>query len=163
MPDRDRLLADEATGAATFAAALARIPEARRSEATLTPDGWTPIVVAAHVAGWLDECSTVLEAMAAGTWDPDAPATQVDAINETQAARAAALTWSEAQEAVAAARVRARAAWEALPEITPDAWSWFEESGPNHYSKHVHDLTVEHHAEHLPMLRRLTGSPGWVA
>jgi hypothetical protein len=38
--------------------------------------------------------------------------------------------------------VRARAAWEALPELTPDAWSWFEESGPNHYAKHVHDLTA---------------------
>jgi hypothetical protein len=52
------------------------------------------------------------------------------------------LTWSDAEEAVAAARVRARAAWQALPEITPDAWSWFEESGPNHYAKHVHDLTA---------------------
>jgi hypothetical protein len=48
----------------------------------------------------------------------------------------------EAENSLAAARVRARAAWEALPELTPDAWSWFEESGPNHFAKHVHDLSA---------------------
>jgi hypothetical protein len=48
----------------------------------------------------------------------------------------------DAAAAVAAARVRARAAWETLPEVTSDAWSWFEESGPNHYAKHLHDLTA---------------------
>ena len=27
-----------------------------------------------------------------------------------------------------------------LPEVTPEAWEWFEESGPLHYAKHVKDL-----------------------
>jgi len=63
MPDRDRLLADEAAGAAAFDAVVARIPDDRWSDPTVTPDGWTPVVLAAHVAGWLDECSDVLEAM----------------------------------------------------------------------------------------------------
>ena len=27
-----------------------------------------------------------------------------------------------------------------LPDMTPDAWEWFEESGPLHYAKHVNDL-----------------------
>jgi hypothetical protein len=142
MPDRDRLLADEAVGAETFQRTLARIPDERRTEPTVTPDGWTPIVLAAHVAGWLDECSEVLEATIAGTWDPDAPTDPVEDINRGQVARAATLTWSGVEEAIVAARVRARVAWQALPEITPDAWSWFEESGPNHYAKHVHDLTA---------------------
>jgi mycothiol maleylpyruvate isomerase-like protein len=142
MPDRHRLLDDEASGAAAFDAVVATIPADRWNEPTVTPDGWTPVVVLAHVAGWLDECSDVLEAMRAGTWDPDAPEGPVDAVNAGQASRAAALTPSDAQQAVAAARVRARAAWEALPELTPDAWSWFEESGPNHYAKHLHDLSA---------------------
>ncbi len=146
MADRRRLLADEASGAAAFDAVVGAIPSARRDEPTVTPDGWTPLVVLAHVAGWLDDAGRVLEQMAIGTWDPAAqpPETSasVAAVNAEQAARAAALTWSDAEAAVAAARVRARAAWEALPEITPDAWSWFEESGPNHYAKHVHDLTA---------------------
>ena len=146
MPDRDRLLADEAAGALGFEAVLARIPDGRRAEPTVTPDGWSPVLMMAHVAGWLDQCGSVLERMAAGTWDADAEPEEtperVAEINASQVSRAAALTWSEAAAAVAAARVRARAAWEALPAITPDAWSWFEESGPNHYAKHVHDLTA---------------------
>jgi len=142
MPDRARLLEDEAAGAAAFDAVVAQIPGDRWGDATVTPDGWTPVILMAHVAGWLEECAEVLEAMRAATWDPDAPTDPVDAINARQASRAAALTPQEAQAAVAAARVRARAAWQALPELTPDAWSWFEESGPNHYAKHVHDLTA---------------------
>ena len=95
------------------------------------------------MAGWLDECSEVLEAMGAGTWDPRrADPDPVDDDQRAQASRAAALTRADAEALVAAARVRARAAWTALPELTPDAWSWFEESGPNHYAKHVHDLTA---------------------
>jgi hypothetical protein len=66
----------------------------------------------------------------------------VDEINARQASRAAALTRLDADMLVAAARVRARTAWSAVPELTPDAWTWFEESGPNHYAKHVHDLTA---------------------
>lgn len=142
MPDRTRPLDDEAAGAAAFDAVVATIPDDRWDDPTVTPDGWTPVTLVAHVAGWLDECADALEAMRAGTWDPDAPTDPVDTINARQASRAAALTRAEAQAAVAAARVRARAAWEALPELTQDAWSWFEESGPNHYAKHVHDLTA---------------------
>lgn len=146
MPDRSRLLADEAAGAVAFDALLSRIPLERRDEPTVTPDGWSPVIVVAHVAGWLEECARVLGSMAAGTWDPRAEpeetSERVAEINAGQAARAAAFTWSQAAEAIAAARVRARAAWEALPDITPEAWSWFEESGPNHYAKHVHDLTA---------------------
>src|SRR5262249_52391494 len=125
MPDRNRLLGDEAAGASAFDAVLAQVPHDRWTDPTVTPDGWTPVVPGAHVAGWLDECADVLEAMRAGTWDPDAPTDPVETINARQASRAAALTRSEAQAAVAAARVRARSAWEALPDLTPDAWSWF--------------------------------------
>jgi hypothetical protein len=142
MPDRARLLADEVAAAEAFDAVVARIPDDRWTDPTVTPDGWTPTVLLAHMAGWLDECSEVLEAMRAGTWDPDAPTDPVDEINARQASRAAALTRADAEALVAAARVRARAAWTALSELTPDAWSWFEESGPNHYAKHVHDLTA---------------------
>ncbi|HYJ60575.1 MAG TPA: hypothetical protein VE032_03830, partial [Actinomycetota bacterium] len=39
-----------------------------------------------------------------------------------------------------AARDRARAALAALPQLTRDAWVWFEESGPRHALKHLHDL-----------------------
>lgn len=146
MTERARLLSAEADAAAVFERVVASIPEARRPEPTVTPDGWTPVAVLAHVAAWLRECARVLDEMAAGTWDPAAepPETpeSLAVINADQVARAAALTWSEAEAAVAAARVRARSSWQALPEVTPIAWSWFEESGPDHYAKHAHDLTA---------------------
>lgn len=146
MPDRQRLLDEEETGAAAFDAVLARIPDHRWDEPAIPPDGWSPVVLLEHMAWWLDECGRVLEAMAAGTWEPDAESDEtpesVAAANAKHAARAAALTRSGAEEAVAAARARARVAWTTLPELTRDAWSWFEESGPNHYAKHVHDLTA---------------------
>ena len=146
MPDRGRLLADEEAGARSFDQVVERIPPERRTEPTVTPDGWTPVMMLGHVAGWLDECTRVLGEMRDGSWgasqEPDETDESVAERNAAQVARAAALTWSEATEAVAAARVRARAAWKALPEITSDAWSWFEESGPNHYAKHIHDLSA---------------------
>jgi hypothetical protein len=90
MPDRARLLADEAAVAAAFEAVVARIPDDRWTDPTVTPDGWTPAILLAHMAAWLDECSVVLEAMRAGTWDPDAPTDPVDEINARQASRGAA-------------------------------------------------------------------------
>ena len=146
MPDRRRLLMEEAAGAVALAGVFGEIPEARWDEPTVTPDGWSPITIAAHLAGWLDACADVFDAMIAGTWDPAAqtPETSasVAALNAEQAARAAALGRSDVEAAIAAARVRARVAWEALAAPTPEAWSWFEESGPNHYAKHIHDLTA---------------------
>ena len=113
---------------------LAQIPEDRWAEPTVTPDGWTPIVVAGHMAAWLDECTRVLTrwptARGIAAAEPEETPASVAAMNAEQAERAAALTRAEAEEAIAAARTRARAAWEALPELTPEAWSWFEESGP---------------------------------
>lgn len=166
MLDRRRLLDDESAGAARFDDAIAGIPPDRRIVPTVTPDGWTPVHLIAHVAGWLDECGDALERMSAGTWDPDEPTEHVDEINRAQVARAAALTWSEARDAVAAARSRARAAWEALPDVTPDAWSWFEESGPNHYAKHIHDVTawLERHTSDPDVGRLLhADAEAWVA
>jgi hypothetical protein len=50
------------------------------------------------------------------------------------------MTTTDADQAVAAARARARRAFEALSEVTPDAVSWFEESGALHYAKHEADI-----------------------
>lgn len=145
MVNRSRLLADEAAAWTLLRAALDEVPEGRW-DGTLTPEGWTPVTVLVHVAGWLDDCGRVLEAMTAGTWDPATDPAEtpgyVDRVNATHHARAAAMTRSEAEVVVAAARERARAAFAAVPEVTPDAWTWFEESGPMHYAKHVHDLTA---------------------
>jgi hypothetical protein len=52
------------------------------------------------------------------------------------------MTPQDVEVRLARARERARDAFTALPEMTIDAWGWFEESGPMHYAKHVHDLAA---------------------
>ncbi|HEX6844004.1 MAG TPA: maleylpyruvate isomerase N-terminal domain-containing protein [Actinomycetota bacterium] len=146
MVDRERLLEDEAAGCTLLRASLEEIPDERWGDGSITPEGWTPVTVLVHVAGWLDDCGRVLEAIAAGTFDPDTDEAEdpgyVERANAAHGVRAAAMTRSEAEVVLAAARRRATEAFAALPEVTPAAWSWFEESGPMHYAKHVHDLTA---------------------
>jgi hypothetical protein len=144
MSDRERLLEEEASAWETFAHAVIAVSPAERAERTLTQERWSVTTAVVHVAGWLEECATVLEAMAAGTWDagsqPEETPSYVEQVNRGHAARAAAMTTSDADLAVAAARDRARRAFVELPEVTPDARSWFEESGPLHYAKHEADI-----------------------
>jgi hypothetical protein len=138
-----RLLATEERTWAAWRAALADVPEERREAGDVTA-GWTARTEVAHVGIWFDEAAAVLEDIAAGTWDPATDPREADGyadrINAGHAARAAAMTWSEADASCAAARDRARAALAALPQLTRDAWVWFEESGPRHALKHLHDL-----------------------
>jgi hypothetical protein len=142
--DREALLAHEAEGWRALQEALDPIPDDRYDEPTVTPEGWSVKDTLFHVGWWLDDCGRVLEAIAAGTWDPaeepEETPDRVRRVNAEHVARAAAMGADEVATFLAAARERARTAFAALPEITPDAWQWFEESGPMHYAKHVHDL-----------------------
>jgi hypothetical protein len=52
------------------------------------------------------------------------------------------MTPAEARATLDQARDRARTALAALPVLTSEAWSWFEESGAMHYAKHGHDLVA---------------------
>jgi hypothetical protein len=141
---RERLLEEDTAAWGTFAQAVILVPAAERAERTLTPEGWSVTTAVVHVAAWLEECARVLEAMAAGTWDPASEPEEtpeyVREVNRGHDARAAAMTTSDADLAVAAARERARRAFTALPDVTPDAISWFQESGPLHYAKHEADI-----------------------
>jgi len=144
--DRTRLLDDETAGWVVLRGVLDQIPAERWREPTVIPGGWSVVTTTVHLAAWLDECGRVLEAMAGGTWDPATEPSEapdyVERVNAEHPARAAAVTPYEAEAAVAAARERARRGFERLGELTPEAWSWFEESGPMHYAEHVHGLAV---------------------
>lgn len=166
MPDPGKLLADEAVAWEAFASVLARIPPARREDAGVGADGWSPVTVVSHVAGWLEECARVLEAMADDTGERSAGddrAGSVDERNREQVARAAAPTWARVEVLVAAARERASAAWAILPDANAEAWRWFQESGPIHYATHARELEtwLDHVAEQPS--RSLPGSAGSVA
>ena len=67
--DVDRLLAEEAAEWARLTEVVARVPDERFEEPTVTPEGWSPKDVMFHVAYWMADCADVLERIAAGTWD----------------------------------------------------------------------------------------------
>jgi hypothetical protein len=144
--DRERLLADEGAGWERFREVVEAIPPERADDPTVTPDGWSPKDTSFHVAAWLELCADVCERIAAGTWDPSTAEEEtpdfVDRVNAEQFTRARAMTPHEVEERLARARERARTAFAELAEMTADAWGWFEESGPMHYAKHVHDLAA---------------------
>ena len=144
--DRQRLLADEAAGWERFRAVVDAIPAARAEDPTVTPDGWSPKDTLFHVAAWLELCADVCERIGVGTWDPSTAEEEtpdfVDGINAGQFDRARAMTPAEVEERLARARERARMTFAGLAVMTADAWGWFEESGPMHYAKHVHDLAA---------------------
>jgi hypothetical protein len=163
--ERERLLADEAAGWERFSGVVAAIPPGRAEDPTVTPDGWSTKDTLFHMAAWLELCAEVCDRMAEGAWDPSTAEDEtpefVDRINAEQFARARALTPQDVEERLARARARARDTFTALPEMTRDAWGWFEESGPMHYAKHVHDLAafsagVESDPEVGPLLQAET-------
>ena len=142
--DAARLLAEDETRWLSFAGAVAEVGPARRDEPTLSGEGWSVATAVFHVAYWLEDCARVLEAIGAGTWDRAAEPEQtrqfIEQVNAGHAARAAALTATEIELHLAAARDRARRALLALTSVTAEAWGWFEESGPLHYPKHEADI-----------------------
>ena len=140
--DPDRLLREEDEGWRRLEAIRARVSADRIEEPTVTPDGWSPKDTLHHVAAWLDLCGEVLERIGAGSWsaeDEDAFA-PVDDLNARQFAVGTTMGPDEVEASLQRARTRARRAFADLDDISPEAWSWFEESGPMHYAKHAHDL-----------------------
>jgi Mycothiol maleylpyruvate isomerase N-terminal domain len=146
MVDRERLLEDEHAGWHRFLEAVAEVEPGRRSEPTVTPDGWSVDDTIHHVGAWLDLCADVLGRIGADAWDPATAEEEqpgfVDRWNAEQVQRARVLTSDAVDAFLARARDRAVDAFASLGDISRDAWSWLEESGPMHYAKHVHDLVA---------------------
>jgi hypothetical protein len=105
-----------------------------------------------HLAAWFGKGAGCVEHDAG--WGPP---WESDADRPTEEVNAAILAWSrqmtlaEARTALNDARDRLRAAFSAQTHPSADVKDVFKE------------CTVDHYAEHVPMLRRLTGSEGSVA
>jgi Mycothiol maleylpyruvate isomerase N-terminal domain len=139
--DVDRLVADETSGWKRLADVFARIPAGRFEEPTLTPEGWSPKDAMFHVGAWMDDCGSQLERIRAGSFDPTEETR--DAIERQNAAwfrLSQSMDPTEVRSGFEAARVRMLEEFGRLGEVTPEAWEWFEESGPLHYAKHGSDL-----------------------
>ncbi len=120
------------------------MPEGRFEEPTLTPDGWSPKDAMFHVGYWLADCADVLDEIRADTFDLDARPEEtrayIDRVNHDGFQRSRSMPAQDVRTRYADARARAVAGFRALPEVTRDAWGWFEESGPLHFAKHEADL-----------------------
>lgn len=135
----------EEAGWKAFVDVLERVPADRFEEPGVTPEGWSPKDVMFHVGGWLDDCASALGRIADGTFDrdaePDDRAT-IDGINRTWYQRSRSMSVDEVRRGFARSRDRAVRAFGTLREVTPEAWEWFEESGPLHYAAHGRDLAA---------------------
>ena len=137
----ERLLEQEELAWQRFHAVLAAIPPGRFEEPTVTEAGWSAKDVVFHVGAWLADCARVLERIRNGTFDRAAEdALDLDLLNAEGFEISRPMAPADVRVMCESARNEARLVFGSLPEMSPEAWEWFEESGPLHYAKHVGDL-----------------------
>jgi hypothetical protein len=141
--DAERILVEEDEGWRALHEVLRLIPAERMEDPTVTPAGWSAKDVMFHVAAWLAEACSYLQRMRAGTFDAaeDPTREEIERMNAEWFAASRTMDVPTVRAELEAARACMRLAWGELRELTPDAWSWFDESGPRHYSEHVRDLS----------------------
>ena len=140
--DAERLVAEEEAGWSELHLVFGSVPPERFEEPTLTEEGWSAKDAMFHVSGWLSEAGLHLEQMHDGTFDPatDPSRDMIEEMNRTWFEASRRMNGAEVRVAIESARARMLRAWSELAEKTPDAWTWFDESGPRHYAEHVKDL-----------------------
>ncbi len=138
--DVDGLLAEEDAGWRELRAAFAAVPGERFEEPGVTPEGWSPKDTMFHVGAWLAECAAVLERIEAASSPDEEDGESTDEQNASWFAMSRQLDVRTVRAEIESARVAARRGFGSLSRVTPEAWSWFEESGPLHYAQHAEDL-----------------------
>ncbi len=119
-------------------AELERLTDEEMERPGLTPDGWSAKDVLFHIGAWSADCGMQLERMRMGTWDE--PHEDVERQNREWFELSRTMDLRIVKAEFAAARTRMVVEFGTMPEITPPAVEWFEESGPLHYEEHLVDL-----------------------
>jgi Mycothiol maleylpyruvate isomerase N-terminal domain len=136
--DREELFAREEAAWRKLRAALSGLSTEQLLTPTLNAEGWAPRDLMFHVGGWLAEAGRQLERMRAGTFvEPDL---DVDGINAEWFQLSRRLDLETVEAELVASRTHMLSALAALPEVTPAAQEWFEESGELHYTEHLREL-----------------------
>jgi hypothetical protein len=104
----------------------------------VTPDGWSVRDVLFHIGAWAAECGLQLERMRMGTWEE--PHLDVERQNREWFELSRTMDQKSVKAEFAASRTRMVVEFGTLPEVTPAAVEWFEESGPLHDEEHLVDL-----------------------
>ena len=120
-------------------AAVARVPRERRAEPGVVP-GWSVADLVWHCGYWVDDAARRIEAIAAGTPEPDDPQVVWQKTNDDVAEQSKAMSWDEVVSRSEAARQRIRAVLSALSDITPAAESEFVDETFGHYDEHAAEI-----------------------
>ena len=137
--ERQQLLDREASSWDAFMSAVARVPEARRTDLGVVP-GWSVADLVWHCGYWVDDAARRIELIAAGTPEPDDPEAVWQKTNDEVAEQSKAMSWEEVITRSEAARQRIRTVLEALSEIPPAAESDFADETFEHYDEHAAEI-----------------------
>jgi hypothetical protein len=137
--DRRRELFDREDAAwAELHEALDAFGPEQLQSSTLNEEGWSPKDVMFHIGAWLAEAGWQLERMSAGTFVE--PELDIDELNARWLEVSKGVDVETAKAELMSSRARLLQALEDLPEITPQAQEWFEETGDVHYLEHLPEL-----------------------
>jgi hypothetical protein len=135
--DREAMLEREQASWEAFVASVQALPDERRDELGVVP-GWSAKDLAWHNGYWAGYVGDVLEAIAAtGHGLPDQ---DWDGLNDQVIVDGRSMSWDEIWSRSEANRARARAALEALPELTDDAVEEFTGETYEHYEEHTAEV-----------------------
>jgi DinB family protein len=137
--DRRRGLVDREDAAwAELHDALDTFTPEQLESPTLNEESWSPKDVMFHIGAWLAEAGCQLERMCAGTFVE--AELDIDEMNARWLEISRGVDVETAKAELMSSRTRLLQALEELPEITPQAQEWFEESGDVHYREHLPEL-----------------------
>ena len=119
-------------------ALLAKLSMEQILEPGINGDGWSVKDMLWHLGAWSAESANALERIGLGTYAPLDRDT--DELNADFMAAGKDLDLETVKAEWLSARSRARANWDAIEEITPEAEEWFYESGAEHMDDHLPEL-----------------------
>lgn len=139
--DKNELLKREEAAWAEFVAEVGRVPEHRRSDDGVVP-GWSVNDLVFHNGRWAGVAAGKLGAIgASGSAGEEDPDEVWQGKNSRWAEESKSMSYEDAMKAALADRARARAALNALPEVTDEASSWFTEETFDHYQEHTEEIS----------------------
>lgn len=138
MVDAEPFLDAEEAGWRELCAEVGRFTDEQMERPGVTPGGWAVRDVLFHIGAWAADCGLQLERMRMGTWED--PHEDVERQNREWFELSRTMDLRTVRAELAASRTRMVLEFGTMPEITPAAVEWFEESGLLHYQEHLSSL-----------------------
>ena len=136
---REALLSEEETAWRVLMDTLDALDDEQFERPGLTVEGWSVKDLCWHIGAWCAYAFDALEQITSGTYRDEE--LDVEALNREWFDLSRRVDARTARAELNAARTRMCGQLQFLPEISPEAVEWFEESGHLHYREHVRDLS----------------------